>query len=357
MTEERITNVTEKKWIRWVMSFIGIGMTAIIALVVVIDPFFQYHAPLKNFPYLVDHKLSQNPGMAKNLTYDSVILGSSMTVNFDTDWFAELYGDKAIKLNYDGAYAKDQSNIMKIIFQSHPEVKKVYLGIDIPAYSGGVDETKYPLPEYLYDDNLLNDVSYVFNKDVLLNYIFRPIVDTKDKTDFTEVYASWWTDDYYNKEYVLSNYVAPDIADEQENEGKYIPFLKANMDQNICPYIESHPDTKFVIFYPPYSILYWYGINRENKLKATIAEYQYVADRLLTYDNVELYMFLDQEWIVTDLNHYVDYSHYHKSINRYMTECFGTKECKLTYENLDKKMNALEKMASEYDYDSIWRTE
>ena len=60
------------------------------ALVIYVDPFFHYHAPLKGFPYLVDNQLSQNPGMASHMEYDSVILGSSMTVNFQTTWFQEL---------------------------------------------------------------------------------------------------------------------------------------------------------------------------------------------------------------------------------------------------------------------------
>ena len=93
-------------------------LLAAAVLVIYVDPFFHYHRPLKGFPYLIDNQLSQNPGMAKNMEYDSVILGSSMTVNFQTDWFQELMGLNTIKLSYSGAFPKDQSNIMKIIFDS-----------------------------------------------------------------------------------------------------------------------------------------------------------------------------------------------------------------------------------------------
>ena len=67
-----------------------LAFVAVAALVVYVDPFFHYHKPLEGFPYLVDNQLSQNPGMAQNMEYDSVILGSSMTVNFQTTWFKEL---------------------------------------------------------------------------------------------------------------------------------------------------------------------------------------------------------------------------------------------------------------------------
>ena len=149
-----------KKWVISTISVILILFALAGALVVFVDPFFQYHAPLENFPYLVDNQLSQNPGMAKHMEYDSVILGSSMTVNFNTHWFAELLGVSALKLNYSGAYPKDQANIMDIIFDSGHDVRAVFLGVDVTTYTGGVEETKYPIPAYLYDDNYLNDVQY-----------------------------------------------------------------------------------------------------------------------------------------------------------------------------------------------------
>ena len=55
------------------------------SITAVVDPFFVYHAPLEGAYYLVDNQLEQNPGIAKHFEYDSVLLGSSMTTNFDTD--------------------------------------------------------------------------------------------------------------------------------------------------------------------------------------------------------------------------------------------------------------------------------
>ena len=78
---------------RCVITFAVSALILVLAgagLIVYVDPFFQYHSPLPGFPYVVDNQLSQNPGMAKNMEYDSVILGYSMTVNFNTNWFSEL---------------------------------------------------------------------------------------------------------------------------------------------------------------------------------------------------------------------------------------------------------------------------
>lgn len=323
---------------------------SVMAITVYVDPFFQYHAPLAGFPYLVDNQINQNPGMAKHLEYDSVILGSSMTVNFNTNWFRELMGLNTVKLSYSGAFPKDQSNIMKIIFKSPNQVKKVFLGIDTLTYTGGTEETKYPIPEYLYNDTVLDDGEYLLNKDVLLNYILRPLVDP-DKSDLATIYASWWTEEYYSEEWVLHNYTSPEKVPEETAKDAYIPSVEANLTVNICPFIEAHPDTEFVIFFPPYSILYWNDVLQENHLEATLEELRYICDRLGEYENVSLYFFLDQEWIISDLNHYADYSHYHPDYNRYMTECFADGTCQI--EDIEENLAHMREIIDGFDFDGL----
>ncbi len=346
-----------KKFMCITISSVIIMLFGIITLVIYIDPFFHYHAPLENFPYLVDNQLSQNPGMAKHMQYDSVILGSSMTVNFNTNWFREEMGLHTIKLNYSGAYPKDQSNIMEVIFESGHTVEAVFLGIDVMTYTGGVEETKYPIPEYLYDDNYINDIRYLLNKDVVLNYIFRQAADP-EKTDLATVYQSWWTDEYYNKQWVMHNYEQPERVEEETPADAYLESVERNLDANICPYIERNPETVFYIFFPPYSILYWNDVICENHLEATMAEYQYIADRLLPYENVRLFFFPNQEWIVTDLNNYADYSHYHKDINYYMTECFADGSCEIgSAEEMEQALMKMRLLIQEFDFEELFSVE
>lgn len=342
-----------KNWMAVFTFVFAAAAAAVILLVIYVDPFFQYHSPLEDFPYVVDNQINQNPGMAKNMDYDSVILGSSMTVNFNTNWFTELFGLNTLKLSYSGAFPKDQANIMDIIFDSGHEVDAVFLGIDVITYSGGVEETKYPIPEYLYDDNVWNDIAYVLNKDVLLQYILRPLADP-DKTDLATVYASWWTEDYYNKQWVMHNYTSPEPVAEEADPESYVQNVKANMDANICPYIESNQDTEFYIFYPPYSILFWNDVLQENHMEATMREYEYITKRLLAYDNVRVFFFPDQEWIICDLDNYADYSHYHPDINRYMTECFANGECEVTEENLMEELGKMRKIVDNYDFEKLF---
>lgn len=345
---------------RWLAGFLGIflaGLAGCMALVIWVDPFFQYHKPLAWFPYLVDNQVNQNPGLAKHMDYDGILIGSSMTASFNTDWFEELMGMKTQKLSYNGSYPKDLSNIMQLVFDAKgDQVKAVYMAVDQSTFSADPEETKFPVTDYLYDDNVFNDVPYLLNKDVLLDYILRPLADRKDASDWAELYKPWWTDEYYNKANVLMYYEAAE--EKQEEEALAADYFKdaveENLQKNILPYIEAHPETEFYIFYPPYSILFWNDVTREKELEAVIGRLEYMTERLLNYENVHVFNFLGKEDIICNLNNYADYMHYHKNVCRYITECFATGENELHPENYGQAFDEIRTLAMSYDYPAIW---
>ncbi|SEK85465.1 MULTISPECIES: hypothetical protein [unclassified Butyrivibrio] len=333
------------------------------AIVIYVDPFFHFHAPLQGFPYIVDNQLSQNPGMAERMDYDSCIIGSSMTVNFHTDDFGELMGLNTLKLSYSGAYPRDDYNILSIVFDKNTParkknpVKAVFLGLDIPTMTAATDEIKYELPMYLYDKNPINDVKYLWNKDVILEYILKPIIQKKG-TNLSEVYASWWTEDYYNIQYVMHGYEAPEAVIDEMDADLLIPQTKENLETNILPFIKNNPDTVFYIFFPPYSILYWNNVLTENHFEATMKQYEFAANELLKYDNVRLFYFQNMEETVTDLNNYADYTHYNPRINRYMTECFadGTHEVR-SIEEFRDELQKMRRIIAEFDFEELLSAE
>ena len=345
---------------RWLTGFLGIflaGLAGCMALVIWVDPFFQYHKPLAWFPYLVDNQVNQNPGLAKHMDYDGILIGSSMTASFNTDWFEELMGMKTQKLSYNGSYPKDLSNIMQLVFDAKgDQVKAVYMAVDQSTFSADPEETKFPVTDYLYDDNVFNDVPYLLNKDVLLDYILRPLADRKDASDWAELYKPWWTDEYYNKANVLMYYEAAE--EKQEEEALAVDYFKdaveENLQKNILPYIEDHPETEFYIFYPPYSILFWNDVTREKELEAVIGRLEYMTERLLNYENVHVFNFLGKEEIICNLNNYADYMHYHKNVCRYITECFATGENELHPENYGQAFDEIRTLAMSYNYPAIW---
>ena len=312
-----------KKWLSVFAGMTITGLLAVAALVIYVDPFFQYHKPLPNFPYVLDNQLAQNPGIAKNMDYDSVLLGSSMAVYFHTEWFYETMGLETAKLVYNAAHPKDQDNILRIIDKRDQPLKRVFLGIDLNTYASGTDVVAYPIRESLYDDNLLNDVEYWWNGDVLFQYILKPLVYGYEADDFHTIYAKEYREEWFGEEQTLASYVPAEICPEEVPEDAYVEAAVLNMRTNILPYIEGNPETEFAIFFPPYSILYWEDAVRQNNLRARIKEYEVIMEELFRYDNVKIYFFADKEEIICNLDNYKDYTHYSAKVCRYMTECFA----------------------------------
>ena len=328
-------------------------------LTVIVDPFFHYHAPLKGFPYVVDNQLSQNPGMARNMTYDSIITGSSMTVNFNTNDFREAMGVNALKLSSNGAYPKDIANVLDFAYDEHSKARKAspltnaFIAIDVAVFTAGPEEVKYPQPTYLYDKSPLNDIPYLLNKDVLLQYVLRPIVE-REATDLATVYATTWqTEEYFGKDWVLQGFAPSEVRAEEEPKDAYREKTEINLERNILSYVRQHPETEFTFFFPPYSILYWYNVERENHLEATMAQYEQIGETLLKEDNVRVFYFQDMEDVVTDLANYSDYEHYSTAINSYMAACFGTGEHEVHPGGMHEVLDHMRSIVDSFDFETF----
>lgn len=327
-----------------------LGVTA--ALVILIDPFFQYHKPISSFHYVIENQILQNPGMIKNFDYDSAILGSSMTVNFDTDLFAETMGLNTLKLSTNAAHPLDISNSLELIWKYNDDIDTVFIGIDPLNYHAAPGSMAYGYPEYLYDANPFNDVSYLFNKDVIMDYIVKPQIKKTD-TPLNQVYWSW---QYmgFGRETIAETYSAPEITGITLPSDSFMENTIFNMENYIQPHIEEMKDTRFVVFFPPYSILYWYNCMAEGSIAAYMAETEEIIGRLLAYSNVEVFFFQNNYEYITDLDNYCDYTHYNHDMNDYMTYCFADGTYRLTEENYRAVLQEMQNWLLEYDYESCW---
>lgn len=328
----------------------SLALLAAAALVVAADPFFQYHKPINGLYYLIDNKLCQNPGLARNFEYDSIITGSSMTVNFDTELFAEKLGLHTIKLSYDGAYPKDIDNILSLAQKSPNEIRAVFLSIDILNYRAEPGITAYELPTYLYSDTVLDDIPYLLNKEVILDYIVRPQIE-REGTPLNEAYWSWiymW----YGKDIVFQTYEAPSDFQPALPKDAFADRVAANLETYILPHIESMPDTEFTIFFPPYSVLYWYNRYTDGSLAAELQAEKQIIETLLAYPNVKIYYFQDDFNYITNLDNYCDYTHYRHEMNDYMTECFTGDSCRLSLENYNAVIDNMLSWTQSCDYQS-----
>ena len=155
-----------KRFVCAVLAVSLVLLASLAALVVLVDPFFQFHTP--GDAEVFENERYENPGMIRNLEYDTVLMGTSLVCNYRASWFDELTSGQTIKIAYRDGYLSDFDTALSLAFRTHPDIRAVYFGLDANILVRSDAERTVDLPGWLYDDNPLNDVQYFLNKDVYL---------------------------------------------------------------------------------------------------------------------------------------------------------------------------------------------
>lgn len=82
-----------------VLAMVLVLITLLSTVMYIIDPFFQFR--VRDNTYLITGGFVCG-GLIKNYDYDTLILGSSMTQNFDMDVFREEHGGKPLHVGIGG---------------------------------------------------------------------------------------------------------------------------------------------------------------------------------------------------------------------------------------------------------------
>ena len=348
-----------RKWTLICLLAAGLILALAAAVTALIDPLFHFHAPLEGLSYAIYDERYQNDGIVRHFDYDAVITGTSMTENFKTSQFDELFGVNAVKTSYSGATFRELRENLERAFETHPDIKCVLFSLDQYCLVQDGDALTYEdYPTYLYDDEPLNDVNYLLNKDVLLGHMTETLAYTLygwDTTGFDE-YANWTEGSVFGAEAVLAQYDRPEKA------GETVPFspedravLEENLQHNILDLARAHPDTEFYLFFPPYSVVWWDMEQRWGSLDRQIDIQLAAAEQLLTADNIRLFSFCDDFDVAGDLSLYKDIFHFNEDISGRILRDMAAGEHELTEEDLAGYGARLREWYGSYDYDGLFQ--
>lgn len=352
----------------------GLGLVVIGGFIWLMDPFYHYHKPLFDVPVVLENAVYQTAGAARNLEYDSAVVGTSMTENMHTSWFDEAFGWKTMKLSYSGARSDDLKAIFEQMNQNEEVLKNVVMDLNdyqltCESWTSYVDR-----PEYLYDEKLGNDYRYLLNKDVLLKSVRRGLDGLCGVQDNIDAAYTWEEETLFSREMacdsvdVVRSQLIWERYQQFGEEGLYnttgqptenfavkIKNCQENLN-NILPFVESHSDTVFYIMLPAYSMLYWEEKVLAGELEDTLGIYEYAVGELLQYPNVKIYYFQKEEEIITNLDNYRDSTHHKPEYNRYMFECIRDDKNLLTVENYKEKLNEMYEFARDFSYTELWNS-
>lgn len=323
----------------------------------VIDPLYHYHAPVGGTaPYLFN-QVYQMPGVASHFQYDSAIVGTSMTENFRVSWFEEM-GLHAVKLSYSGARSLDIRTVLDKVYESGNEVKYILMDVNDYQLTSDASQRYVEQPAYLYRNVWWDDTEYLWNNDVFWMSVGRVLEKlTNNQPKLDDAYT-WEEPELFSAEIVKEGcreYV--ESLREKTQEGYDWQEEYANCEDNlnhIIPVIEAHPETEFVIFYPPYSILYWEEQVLSGRAERILEIYEYSMNRLLKYENVKIFAFQDEEEIITNLDNYRDVCHHTPQVNRYIFDSVMSGNKEITADNIEAYFEGMRRMVSEYPYEVNW---
>ena len=347
----------QKKWFWGTLLGTGVILMLIMIVMVIADPYFHYHGKISGLKYRIYNERYINVGILENFEYDTIITGTSMNQNFKTSQVNELWGSNAVKVPFSGAGFKEIRENLEKAFASDNEIKCVLWGIDYNGLLRDADYVAYSeYPEYLYDNNIFNDASYLWNKEILTSALLTNVVMTlrgEETTTFDE-YASWdvgrgW--DFLKLTYYQSSEVLPMEKALTEEE---IMTIRDNIATNIISLAHDNPETKFVLFYTPYSILYWNDIYRDGTMEKQLLAEQIATEMLLECENIYLYNFFDKTDIIRDLDYYRDKLHYVNDINDEIIRWITTGEGKITKDNYLERLEEERNVYLNFDYTLLY---
>lgn len=342
-----------KKWNSLVL-FITLGVLVIVALfTIVIDPFLHYHAPLDGLEYPLNEERYINDGLSRYYDYSAIITGSSTSQNFKPSQFEENWGEKTIKMTCAGGTFAEINDGLKRAFLHNNSIKYVVRGLDLSRINTSKDEFSYEgIPTYLYDNNPVNDVYYLFNKDVVpLSLAVINYTRSGQKTTTMDDYASWDKYAKYGKEFVLTgliDYSGFTVEYVLSDEDKL--NIEENTRQNLLQIALDHPDTEFLLFYTPSSAAFWYGMLRTKQLHAQIEAEKMCTKILLEADNIHVFGYADKIDVTADLNNYMDTLHFSKQISEDILDWIYAGEGELTKDNYEEYYERIEELYLNYSY-------
>ena len=256
-----------------------------------------------------------------------------------------------------GGYKEINENIQKA-YDVGRDVKYVIRSLDYNMLVQDKDAYNFSVeyPTYLYNNNLLDDVNYILNKEVFLEQTWNVLSYTKKgykTTDFDD-YVNW--NDLYDfgRETVLETYT---LGEKNEvtrvltaEEGA---MILDNITQNVTELADKHPETIFYLFFPPYSICYWDGLQNGGMINWRIDAEKIAIEEILKYPNIKLYSFCNNFEMVCNLDNYKDRTHYGEWVNSWMLSWMKEEKYLLTKYNYQAYIDEIRAFYNSYDYNLL----
>lgn len=210
---------------------------------------------------------------------------------------------------------------------------------------------KNELPKYLYDGNPFNDLQYVLNKDTLMYSAFSLLSKSRGDAVSCDEAFTWDQNAGFSTNFVLVSYDRPEKAETEKLRSAFSENVAKNLSY-VVSWAEEHPETEFIIYIPPYNILYWDKTARNGETDAVFGALQQCFETLLPIENVRVCQFLNLEMVI-HCSYYNDYIHFSGLGAQEVLKAMESGEYDVTQENMVETLRAVRTFQQEYDYEAL----
>lgn len=320
---------SRRRWAAFALAALVLGAACCALTVYLVDPFEQYRE--SSILPLYDQESYNNPGIAKNYDYNAVILGTSMVEMSNPSVIDACFGVSSVKLPMRGSHTAQMGWQLEHVFRAKEKrgetLDLAILAVDAYSLMGPVDDDE-EIVDYLWNDDLLDDIKYLLNRDVLLVKVPKMLKNAGRPMDTKRDDMYKWTDIVFAAQSVYDG--IPVMAQKSITDPEYrIERSTENINRHIRAHALAHPETEFKIYMPPYSAGYWYVMGKEGLMEQQFRSRARVCELLLDLPNVEIYDFSSKtEWIL-DLDEYFDYSHHSSAVSDKVMRAMAAGECRI----------------------------
>jgi hypothetical protein len=323
-----------------IFEFVGaavLAATLIAAFNFAIDPLQLFHpARLTKAFYSSNHR-AQAAGLIRSQDYDTVFIGTSLAVHFRPSDIDKALGVKSVKLAMSGATSPEQSfAIRTAIAAKHP--KEVIWEMDHWVFCNApdVDSDEY-FPVDLYRRNLKGIAGYLLSLDTTRESFWMMLrrIKTLDHFALRLVWAGYlkYHNDNVNEIDTVPTYVDLRTAygggramasyrhygrfPAELSRGCSYEAMVRNVDRDALDLIRDNPGVRFVVYFPPYSILEFVAMRDFSPATLKIVDdfSAYVSRRLAQFSNVRLFDFRAAKEVTHDLDNYMDIAHHSPAVD------------------------------------------
>lgn len=338
-------NLSVKKWVKLVVAFILSVLIILTGTVIYIDPFFVYHKPVEGLYYPYSDVMYQGAGIVKHFDYDTLVTGTSLIQNVKTSTVKNVFGDTAVKVPLCGMSFSKIYRLIELAVENNHQLEMVILNIDSGLLKNDTSEDT-GFPDYLYDDNLFNDVSYLVNKSIVFEKSIECILNPNNQTQETFDSAFSSEKQFYFAEFAVKShsivYQNIDFKNVRKSVASNIELYES--------IVRSNPQIKFEFIIPPKSIMEIKSLSENNAVDFEVEILTAAVERLIGYDNVNIHMFQDDLEIIGNLYNYCDFQHFSSKVSDDILYAVKSKTELLTKENYADEISEIKTIAYTFDY-------